>query len=147
MHTRRFALAAPLLLAACTTRAPAPTFIVPGADGADAVARTLAAAPLGAAENFRAQPLVSGQHASIAVVQIRDREEPHIHTRYDLTVVVAKGHGTLWLDGVAQPMQAGDGVFIPQGTPHWFINDGDEPAITVVTFAPPFTGSDRAPVP
>jgi len=72
-------------------------------------------------------------------VQIRDREEPHIHTRYDLTVVLAKGHGTLWLDGVARPMQAGDGVFIPQGTPHWFVNDGDEPAVTVVTFAPPFT--------
>jgi hypothetical protein len=125
MHTRRFALAAPLLLAACTTRAPAPTFIVPGADGADVVARTLAAAPLGAAENFRAQPVVSGQHASIAVVQIRDREEPHIHTRYDLTVAHPSGEGTRYL--VAR--QASRGRCRPAmacsfpGHAHWFVND------------------------
>ena len=31
----------------------------------------------------------------------------------------------MWLDGVALPMQAGDGAFIPKGTPHWFVNDGD----------------------
>ncbi len=143
---RRLVFAAPLLLAACASRPTPPVFVVPGPDGADAVARALAAAPLGPTENIRAQPLASGEHASTAVVQIRDREQPHVHTRYDIIVLLAKGQGTLWLDGVARPMRAGDAVFIPQGTPHWFVNEGDEPAVAVVTFAPPFAGPDQAPV-
>jgi quercetin dioxygenase-like cupin family protein len=149
MRLRRLAVAATtaLLGAACAPRQPPPTFLLPGPDGAAAVARALTAAPLAPAENIRAEPLLSGAHASAAVVQVRDREQPHVHTRYDITVLLAQGQGTLWLDGVARPMRAGDGVFIPRGTPHWFVNDGADPAVAVVVFAPPFSGPDQAPVP
>ena len=113
----------------------------------DFIAGALAAAPLAPEQNLRMQPMLHGEQASTAVVQIRDREQPHVHTRYDLTVLLAQGHGTLWLAGVARPMRAGDGAFIPRGTPHWFINESDEPAVAVVVYAPPFSGPDQQPVP
>lgn len=136
-----------LVLTGCTTRPTAPAFITPGAADSDPVAAALGAAPLGASENIRARPLLTGAAASAAVVEIRDREQPHVHTRYDLAVLLQRGHGTLWLAGVARPMRAGDGAFIPRGTPHWFVNHGDEPAVAVVVFAPAFTGPDQAAVP
>lgn len=125
-------------VAACSP-APPPAFLM--ADAAPAPP------PLAAGEDFRVTPLRRGEHASVAVVQIREREEPHVHTRYDLTVLLTRGRGTLWLAGVARPMRAGDGAFIPRGTPHYFVNDGDTPAEAVVVFAPPFSGPDQAPVP
>jgi mannose-6-phosphate isomerase-like protein (cupin superfamily) len=136
----------PLLVAACTAHPPAPKFVAPGAGG-EFVASAVAAAPLAADQNVSIRPMVEGAQTSTAVAQIRDREQLHIHTRYDLTWYLARGHGTLWLAGVAYPMHAGDAAFIPRGVPHGFINEGDEPAVTVVVFAPPFSGPDQAPVP
>jgi quercetin dioxygenase-like cupin family protein len=147
MHPLRLACALPLLALACASRAPQPAFIVPGAAGDDLVARALAAAPLAADDALRVQPILHDEQTSVSVVQIRDREQPHIHTRYDLTVWLARGHGTLWLAGVARPMRAGDAVLIPRGTPHYFENESDEPAVSVVVYAPPFSGPDQAPVP
>lgn len=146
MRARPLLLVVPLLLA-CAAQPPPPTFIVPGAASDAVVARALAAAPLAPGQGVRVQEMLTGEHVSVSVAQIRDREQPHIHTRYDLAVSLARGHGTLWLDGVAHPMRAGDAAFIPRGTPHWFVNEGDEPAVSVVVFAPPFSGPDQAPVP
>ncbi len=126
-------------LAACTPTQPPPAFLLPGAD--------VAPPPLPAGENISVTPLRSSDHASVAAVQIRDREPPHVHTRYDLTVVLARGAGTLWLAGVARPMRAGDSAFIPRGTPHYFVNDGNSPALALVVFAPPFSGPDQVPAP
>lgn len=145
MRARHFILALPLL-AACATHPSAPKFVAPGAGDAF-VASAVAAAPLAAGENVHLQPMVQGAQTSSAVVQIRDREQRHIHTRYDLTWYLARGHGTLWMDGVSHHMAAGDAAYIPRGTPHGFTNEGDEPAVTVVIFAPPFSGPDQAPVP
>jgi quercetin dioxygenase-like cupin family protein len=147
MRPRQLLLAAPLLALACAAHPPAATFIVPGAAGSDFVASALAAAPLPPDQNLRVQPMLQSEQASVSVAQIRDREPPHIHTRYDLTVLLARGHGTLWLAGVARPMRPGDATFIPKGTPHFFVNEGDEPAVSVVVYAPPFGGPDLAPVP
>lgn len=147
MRPRRLLLVAPLLGLGCAARASAPAFIVPGAGGSDVVAGALAAAPLPPDQNLRAQAILEGREASVSVVQIRDREQPHVHIRYDLTVLLARGRGTLWLDGVGRPMRPGDATFIPAGTPHFFVNEGDEPAVAVVVYAPPFSGPDLAPVP
>ena len=84
---------------------------------------------------------------SVSLVQVRDREQPHVHTRYDLTVMVADGEGTLWLNGTPLPMVPGDVAFIPRGTPHYFVNDGAQPATAIVVFAPAFEGPDQQPIP
>lgn len=101
--------------------------------------------PLPHDQNIRATELQRGDNSSVSVVEVRDREQPHVHTRYDLTVVVASGEGTLWLHGQPIKMRDGDAVFIPKGTPHYFVNEGSEPAVAVVVFSPAFTGPDQQP--
>src|SRR4029079_450602 len=98
-------------------------------------------------QNITVTELQRSENSSVSVVQVRDREAPHVHTRYDLTVVVASGEGTLWLNGLPIKMQRGDAVFIPKGTPHYFVNEGSDPSVAIVVFSPPFTGRDQAPVP
>lgn len=98
-------------------------------------------------ENFRVYPLERGSHSSLAIVSIRDRETPHVHDRYDLSVHLIAGEGTLWVQGVARPMRTGDSAFIPKGLPHYFVNESDEPAAALVTFAPAFDGPDVVPAP
>jgi quercetin dioxygenase-like cupin family protein len=105
-----------------------------------------AAPPLAAGENIKLTELRRSEHASVSLVQVRDREAPHIHTRYDLTITMIRGTGTLWLDGTALPMRAGDVAFIPRRTPHHFVNGGQDPALALVSFAPAFSGPDQEPV-
>jgi quercetin dioxygenase-like cupin family protein len=139
-------LIAMLVLASGCAERPARVFLDPhfGRLSYDSL---LAATPLAPGENIRARELDRGANSSVSLVQIRDREQPHIHTRYDLSVTLAKGSGTLWLDGIALPMHAGDATFIPKGTPHYFVNDGSEPAAALVVFAPAFSEPDQQPVP
>ena len=133
------------LASACAYR-PAPVFLDPHA-GRLAYDALLAQTPLAPGENIRARELERGANSSVSLVQIRDREQPHVHTRYDLSVTLAKGSGTLWLNGTALPMHAGDSTFIPKGTPHYFVNDGAQPATALVVFAPAFSDPDQQPVP
>jgi quercetin dioxygenase-like cupin family protein len=117
------------------------------ADAPVPVSVTSLAPPLPPGDNILPTELRRGESSSLALVQVRDREQPHVHTRYDLTVTLVRGAGTLWLGGAPQPMRAGDIAFIPKGTPHYFVNDGSEPAAALVVFAPPFSGPDQGPPP
>lgn len=142
---RQLVIAALVFASGCAAQ-PARVFLGPhlGRLSYDAL---LAVTPLAAGENIRARELEHGPNSSVSLVQIRDRESPHIHTRYDLAVTLAKGSGTLWLNGSALPMHEGDTAFIPKGTPHSFINEGSEPAAALVVFAPAFTEPDQQPAP
>jgi mannose-6-phosphate isomerase-like protein (cupin superfamily) len=104
-------------------------------------------APLAAGENIRPKELRRGPSSSAHLVRIRDREQPHVHTRYDLTVVLVGGRGTLWLAGKPLPMREGDVALIPKETPHYFVNESRGPAAALVVFSPPFDGPDQRPVP
>ena len=133
-------------LAGCSGR-PERALLVPGPPRAVPYAELIAQTPLAPGENIHVRELERGDSSSLSLVQIRDREQPHVHTRYDLTVTLAEGWGTLWLDGTSLPMHPGSTVFIPKGTPHYFVNQGSAPAAALVMFAPPFSGPDQAPVP
>ena len=144
VHLLALGLAAVVAGCACHPRAPALLTADPPAS-----APLLAAAdraPLAAGENIRPIELRRGDGSSLFLVQVRDREQPHVHTRYDLTVTTVAGAGTLWLNGVALPMRTGDVAFIPKGTPHYFVNEGREPAVALVVFAPAFSGPDQVSV-
>ena len=91
--------------------------------------------------------LASGAESSVFLIRIAGGEEPHRHTRYDLTVVIVDGEGTLWLDGEPQPMRRGDVAHIPRDVPHHFINTGAEPASALAVFSPIFEGPDSQPAP
>ncbi len=130
----------------CSAR-PGPRLLTATPPRATAVHEVAAATPLLPTENIRPTQLERGEQSSIALVQIRDREAPHVHTRYDLAVTLASGSGTLWLNGTPLSMHAGDVAFIPRGTPHFFVNRGSQPATALVVFSPPFSGPDQQPAP
>ena len=58
----------------------------------------LAANPLGASENIKITTLGHGPAVSHHLVQVRDREEPHLHKLHDGTVILVKGQGYLMME-------------------------------------------------
>jgi len=110
------------------------------------VASFVADTPLAAGQNIARRAIAHGEDSSLFLIRIRGREEPHLHTRYDLGVVLVEGNGTLWVNGAPLAMGPGDVAFVPRGTPHYFVNEGSEPAAALATFSPRFEGPDNQPV-
>jgi mannose-6-phosphate isomerase-like protein (cupin superfamily) len=102
--------------------------------------------PIPSGQNILAVELGRTQSVSHHIVQIRDRERPHAHERHDLTVVILRGGGELMVGRVPFEMQIGDAAFVPRGRPHFFRNGGTDPAVALVTFSPPFDGTDHVAV-
>ena len=109
------------------------------------IEKVLAENPLGASENIKITTLGQGQGVSHHVVQIRDRENPHLHKLHDGTVVMVKGHGYLVMENRRIDLSVGDIVYIPRGAVHYFVNTASEPTVAFVVFSPPFDGKDTVP--
>ncbi len=134
-----------LVWASC---ARTPRVIVLDARGShdDSLSTLLAAHPLPANQNISALLLGRTDALSYHLVQIRDREQPHVHATHDLVVTLLRGTGQLNVRGEVREMQQGDVAVVPHGTPHNFVNTDSAPAAALVTFAPPFDGTDQVPV-
>jgi quercetin dioxygenase-like cupin family protein len=117
----------------------------PGNDDSSLTA-LLAAHPLPAGQNIVALLLGRTDTFSYHLVQIRDREQPHIHATHDLVVTLLRGKGQLYVRGEPREMQQGDVAVVPHGTPHNFVNANSTPAVAFVTFAPPYDGTDQVPM-
>jgi mannose-6-phosphate isomerase-like protein (cupin superfamily) len=109
------------------------------------VAKVLADNPLKPGENFKLITLGQGQGSSHHVVQIRDRESPHLHKAHDGTVIMVRGRGYLVMDKLRITLTAGDIVHIPRAVPHYYVNTDLEPTVAFVIFAPPYDGKDNVP--
>jgi len=109
------------------------------------LAKVLADNPLGPGENIKITTLGQGQGASHHVVQIRDRESPHLHNAHDGTVMLVRGRGYLVMDKLRITLTAGDIAHIPRGVPHYYVNTDLEPTVVFVIFPPPFDGKDNVP--
>jgi mannose-6-phosphate isomerase-like protein (cupin superfamily) len=146
--TRRLLTTAGVLLgvAAC---AATPSVVVSegGTPRAVALPALLAARPLADDQNIRADLLGQSPALSTHLVQVRQREAPHLHAQHDLTVTLLRGRGTLHAAGRVLPMRAGDVAVVPRATVHFFVNEGTTPAVAFVTFAPPHDGTDQVPAP
>ena len=110
------------------------------------LAKVLAENPLGASENIKITNLGQGQGVSHHIVQVRDRELPHMHKAHDGTVVMMKGRGYLIIEDRRIDLSVGDVVYIPRGAVHYYVNSASEPTVAFVTFSPPFDGKDNIPV-
>jgi mannose-6-phosphate isomerase-like protein (cupin superfamily) len=130
------------VVCACT---PAPRFFLQyGASWTEAdINKILAQNPLAVTANIRVTTLGRGRTVSHHVVQIRDRESPHIHKEHDLTVTVLRGQGYLMLGTRRIDLTVGDVVFIPEGAAHYFVNTDSQPAVALAVFSPPFDGKDN----
>lgn len=143
----------PLLAAAavcaCTlscTRTPHLLVANDGTVERRAVDVILESQPLGAGQNIRATPLQRTDSLSHHLVQIADREQPHVHQRHDLTVTLVRGTGAFHIGGRTLRMDEGDVASVPRGVPHFFVNHSSSPAVAFVTFVPPYDGTDRVPL-
>ena len=110
------------------------------------IAKILAENPLGASENIKIITLGQGPGVSHHLVQVRDREKPHLHKLHDGTVIMVNGQGYLMMENRRIDLSASDIVYIPRGTVHYFVNTASEPTIAFVVFSPPFDGKDMVPV-
>ena len=106
----------------------------------------LAEKPLSPDQNIRVVTLGRGKEMSHHLVQIRDREAPHLHKIHDLTVVVLKGKGYLILERKRIELIRGDILFVPRGSVHYFVNTFSEPSVALAVFSPVFDGKDSIPV-
>lgn len=140
------AVASAVSLAGCAVHTPAPVPTVRVGALAGGVETFLTAHPPAPGQNIRADEIARTASASYHVVQVADRETPHVHATHDLTVLVLRGTGTLTLDGATFAMAAGDVVVVPRGRVHWFARSGDAPSIALVTFTPPLDAPDTIPV-
>lgn len=98
--------------------------------------------PIGKDENIKVTPLFKNDEASHFIIQIRDREKPHIHETHDLTVIVKSGRGILHLGKEKLTMKSGDVAFIPKGVFHYFVNTDNEPSVAYAIFTPFYDGKD-----
>jgi mannose-6-phosphate isomerase-like protein (cupin superfamily) len=114
--------------------------------GQPELAKVLAENPLGATENIKLTTLGYGQSTSYHIVQIRDREVPHMHKAHDGTVVMMRGRGYLIMEDRRIDLSIGDVVYIPRGAAHYYVNTASEPTLAFVFFSPPFDGKDTLPV-
>ena len=141
----KFVIALCSLLTAC---APVPRFYLQyGNDFRQSdLEKMLAEYPLPPGENIKVITLGQGPAASHHVVQIRDRETPHLHKTHDATVMMLKGQGFLMLEQRRIDLTVGDVVYIPRGVAHYFTNTAREPTVAFVTYTPSFDGKDNVTV-
>ncbi len=102
--------------------------------------------PLGPNENIKIINLGQGQGMSHHIIQLRDREVPHVHKAHDSTVMIISGRGYLMLSDKRIELSAGDIVYIPRGAVHYYVNTEVIPTVAFVVFSPPFDGQDNYPV-
>lgn len=110
------------------------------------VNRLLAANPIAEGQATRVLPLRAAEGLSYHLVQIRDREQPHIHAKHDATITMLAGSGELHVGTSTVAMKASDSAILPRGVPHYFVNTATEVAVAVVTFSPPLMKPDTVPV-
>jgi len=106
----------------------------------------LAAHPLPAGTEIRADRVGRSPGASVHVVQVRGRERPHRHAEHDLIVQMLRGEGVLTLEGARITMRAGDTAVVERGSVHWFASAPGTTAVALVTFAPPLDAPDSVPM-
>jgi putative monooxygenase len=72
----------------------------------------------------------------VATIAPGDKISEHYHPYSEEFVFLVRGALTVRLDGTPQPMQAGQGLFIPMNVRHRFMNEGSEEAFIVFHLGP-----------
>lgn len=110
------------------------------------IQRVLDRSPCPPDRDFHPETLLITDRFSMHLLQFRTAEQRHIHRVHDLTFVVVRGSGEVWVGDRRFLAKPGDVFHIPRGTPHYCVNTGDTPLAAVLTFTPPFDRKDSIPV-
>ncbi len=79
------------------------------------------------------------------LVFIRTAELPHYHREHDLTFILLRGHGELYLSGKRERLREGDVAFIPRGEIHFYTNTSTV-SVLLANFCPKYDGKDSVKV-
>jgi mannose-6-phosphate isomerase-like protein (cupin superfamily) len=106
------------------------------------------ATPVSWTAQDRARPIVvrtirQSQHASFQWILINAAEDPHVHDRTDMTVVIVTGKVRMHLGDSHQMAGPGDVIDVPMGTSHWVQNLHSEGSTAFSVFSPAYDGKDR----
>lgn len=90
--------------------------------------------------------ILRGDLASYHLIQISGSEKPHRHDFHDLVIFVQSGYGTMFFEKESIKIKGGTVIFIPHGTPHYFVNTSPSPTTAIAVFSPSYDGKDDVPV-
>ena len=99
--------------------------------------------PLESKDAPKVTPLAKGEGSSVALIQTLAPVKLHYHETHDETVVVWSGKGKMRLGDETHSVGPGSILFIPRKTLHSFEPTGEEKAVVISSFSPPFDGEDR----
>ncbi|NPA32812.1 MAG: cupin domain-containing protein [Aquificae bacterium] len=99
----------------------------------------------GSVKEIEAVKLAQTEGFTEFLVFVKGSEKPHYHAEHDLTFIVVRGGGELYLDGKTEPMGEGDVAVIPRGKVHFYRNTS-EISVLLAIFSPPYDGKDSVPV-
>ncbi len=135
-----------LALAGCATSTEWRTFPIEKGGKGVSLDGWLQEHPLKADQAVSIEELSRGESASAHIVQIRKQEPLHIHENHDVTVILLRGNGALWIGDRKLELKPGSIVTIPRGVPHSFTNQSQQTAVAYAVFNPAFDGKDFVPV-
>lgn len=93
---------------------------------------------------FRADKMAKVALATTARAQLDlyclrpgQEQKPHAHADQDKIYIALEGRGRVVLDGVDEPLEAGEAVVARAGAEHGVRNDGADPFLVLVVVTPP----------
>ena len=91
------------------------------------------------ADPFRNQRGMLEANLSVRIVRLvaDEARSAHVHARSAEAIYVARGHGTLWTDGIRTRLDAGATALIPAGVPHATVPDPHSEMVLVCFFPHP----------
>jgi mannose-6-phosphate isomerase-like protein (cupin superfamily) len=133
----------PLALAAAACGRP-PSLVWEGAGTArQASIADLTAGLPAAGAGIRRGPWGDATDESLLLMDSAAAEEPHVHQRHDVTVMLLRGRGTLVVEGRRHDMRAGDVAHVARGKVHAFAPSGRATALAI--FSPRLEAPDSVP--
>ncbi len=91
--------------------------------------------------------LLEGDGFSSYIYQIADRQPRHLHRHHDVTFVVYRGTGQIFIEDRRRHMEAGQFYHVPRGVPHYCINTGGDPLVGIALYTPVLDGEDTVELP
>ncbi len=91
--------------------------------------------------------MLEGNEFSGYIYQIADRQPRHLHQHHDLTFVVYRGRGQIFIDDRRRQMAPGQFYHVPRGVPHYCVNTGPNPLVGIVLYTPALDGEDTIEMP
>lgn len=82
---------------------------------------------------------VNARHCSMCMIKVAAGETvrpAHSHPNGEEAIYIVHGAGRIMIEGVVEPLKAGQVVLIPQGKIHMLQNNGSEELKAVCFFAP-----------